>query len=97
MLRGSPPAHFLPRIKDPVAAQVRYAFGGSGGSKRRAESGGGCVSAHPSGTLEVTAEGTRFIEFGERAKIGVALALRIVLGGPVAALTGARRIEMVHR
>ena len=84
------------------AAQVRYAFGGGGGgAKGDAEAqnggGGGRVSARPSGALEVTPEGTRFIAFEDRQSMGVALALGFVLGAAVVALTGARRIEVVKR
>jgi uncharacterized spore protein YtfJ len=84
------------------AAQVRYAFGGGGGgAKGDAEAqnggGGGRVSARPSGALEVTPDGTRFIAFEDRQSMGAALALGFVLGAAVVALTGARRIEVVKR
>lgn len=83
------------------AAQVRYAFGGGGGSKGDAEAqnggGGGRVSARPYGALEVTPEGTRFIAFADRPRMGAALALGFVLGAAVVALAGTRRIEVVKR
>lgn len=78
------------------AAQVRYAFGGGGGNKNEQEGGGGgggCVSAQPYGALEITAYGTRFIGFDDRAKMGAALALGFVLGAATAALTGTKRME----
>ena len=81
------------------AAQVRYAFGGGGGTKDEQEGGGGgggYVSARPCGALEVTAEGTRFIAFDERAKMGAALALGSVLAA-VVALTKKRRIEVMRQ
>jgi uncharacterized spore protein YtfJ len=84
-------------------AQVGYAFGGGGGTKDEGESpkggggGGGKVSARPCGALEVTPEGTRFIDFVDRPRMGAALALGFVLGAAVVALTGTRRIELVKR
>ena len=85
-------------------AQVGYAFGGGGGAKDEGESpkgggggGGGRVSARPCGALEVTPEGTRFIDFVDRPRMGAALALGFVLGAAVVALTGTRRIEVVKR
>jgi uncharacterized spore protein YtfJ len=83
------------------AAQVRYAFGGGGGNKRESDGGGGGggrVSARPCGALEVTPEGTRFIAFDDRPRIGAALALGFMLGAAaVASLTGTRRVEVVKR
>ena len=61
-------------------AQVRYAFGG----------GGGRVSALPFGALEVSLEGTRFIAFDDRRKMGAALALGFILGAAVIALSATR-------
>jgi uncharacterized spore protein YtfJ len=82
-------------------AQVGYAFGGGGGAKAEGASpnggGGGRVSARPCGALEVTPEGTRFIDFADRPRMGAALALGFVLGAAVVALTGTRRIEAVKR
>jgi uncharacterized spore protein YtfJ len=85
-------------------AQVGYAFGGGGGARDEGDSpkgggggGGGRVFARPSGALEVTPEGTRFIDFVDRPRMGAALALGFVLGAAVVALTGTRRIEIVKR
>ena len=87
---------------DPVAvggrtvipiAQVRYAFGGGGGQKDNSEGGGGGggrVSALPFGALEVSAEGTRFIAYDDRRKMGAALALGFILGAAVVALSATR-------
>jgi uncharacterized spore protein YtfJ len=71
------------------AAQIRYGFGGGGGSKgeqERGGGGGGGVWARPSGALEITPEGTRFIKFDDHRTAGVALALGFVLGAAVVAL-----------
>jgi uncharacterized spore protein YtfJ len=80
-------------------AQVGCAFGGGGGAKAGSPEGGGGgggkVSARPCGALEVTPEGTRFIDFVDRPRMGAALALGFVLGAAVVALTGTRRIEVV--
>lgn len=84
------------------AARIRYAFGGGGGgAKGDAEAqnggGGGRVSARPCGIVEITPDGTRFIAFVNRRRMGAALALGFVLGAAVMALTGTRRIEVVRR
>jgi uncharacterized spore protein YtfJ len=80
-------------------AQVGYAFGGGGGGKAESPNGGGGgggkVFARPSGALEVTPQGTRFIDFVDRPRMGAALALGFLLGAAVVALTGTRRIEVV--
>ena len=80
-------------------AQVGYAFGGGGGSKAESPNGGGGgggkVYARPCGALEVTPEGTRFIDFVDRPRMGAALALGFVLGAAVVALTATKRIELV--
>ena len=81
-------------------AQIGYAFGYGGGANAEGESpkgggGGGKVFARPCGALEVTPEGTRFIDFVDRPRMGAALALGFVLGAAVVALTGTRRIEVV--
>jgi uncharacterized spore protein YtfJ len=72
-------------------AQVRYAFGGGGGHPKGDEAaggggGGGAVSAKPSGALEISAEGTRFITFCDHRATGIALALGFVPGAAVVAL-----------
>jgi uncharacterized spore protein YtfJ len=84
------------------AAQVRYGFGAGGGRPKRdgAEAGGGGggkVMAHPCGALEISTDGTRFIEFGDQRRTGIALALGFVLGAAVVALTRPKRIEVVKR
>ena len=83
------------------AAQFSYAFGGGGGAKGDAHGegggGGGKVSARPCGALEITSEGTRFIAFADRRRMGIALALGFALGAVVTALTRTRRIEVVKR
>ncbi len=76
----------------PVAA-VRYAFGGGGGGpKDDAEAqnggGGGRVALCPCGALEITPQGSRFIEFRDPQKAAAALALGFVLGAAVAVLAG---------
>jgi uncharacterized spore protein YtfJ len=82
-------------------AQVGYAFGGGGGAKAESPNGGGGgggrVSARPCGALEITPEGTPFIDFVDRPRMGAALVLGFVLGAAVVALTGTRRIEVVKR
>ncbi len=81
------------------AAKVRYAFGGGGGMPKADEragggGGGGRVSARPCGALEITPEGTRFIEFEDSLHTGAALAIGFVLGAAVVAISGSRRIEV---
>ena len=82
-------------------AQVGYAFGGGGGARADSPNGGGGgggkAYARPSGALEVTPEGTRFIDFVDRPRMGAALALGFVLGAAVVALTATKRIEVVKR
>lgn len=82
------------------AARFRYAFGGGGGGRDSDGSGGGGggrISARPCGVIEVTPEGTRFIAYSDRARMGAALALGFLLGAAVAALAPTRRIEIVKR
>ena len=82
-------------------AQVKYAFGGGGGRPKGDDhaggGGGGRVSAQPCGVVEITPQGTRFIAFEERRKMGIALALGLVLGAALVSLTGPKRIEIVKR
>jgi uncharacterized spore protein YtfJ len=81
-------------------AQVRYGFGGGGGSKGEQESGGGGgggVSARPSGALEITPEGARFIKFDDHRAAGIALTLGFVLGAAVVRLGAGRRDEVVRQ
>jgi uncharacterized spore protein YtfJ len=84
------------------AARVRYAFGGGGGRPKGdgeapGGGGGGKAFAEPCGAVEITPEGTRFIAFDGRRKMGAALAIGFVLGAVVASLAGTRRIEVVKR
>jgi hypothetical protein len=69
------------------AAQVRYAFA----------AGRGILAARPCGALEISPEGTRYIAFQDRRRMGAALALGFVLGAAVVGLTATRRIEIVKR
>jgi uncharacterized spore protein YtfJ len=87
------------------AALVRYAFGGgAGGGKRETEAqqgggggGGGRVCASPSGVIEITEGGTRFIAFPDRRGMSAALAIGFVLGAVAASLAQTRRVEVVKR
>lgn len=69
-------------------AKVGYGFGGGGGI-RDGESdglrdegggGGGGVGASAAGALEITADGTRFIEFSPHRKVTAALLIGIAAG-----------------
>ena len=84
------------------AAQVRYAFGGGGGRPKgdgeaTGGGGGGKAFANPCGAVEITPEGTRFIAFDDRRRMGAAFAIGFVLGAAVVSLAGTRRIEVVKR
>jgi uncharacterized spore protein YtfJ len=73
------------------AAAVRYAFGGGGGGARgdseaQNGGGGGRVSLYPCGALEITPEGSRFIEFGDQKRTAAAVAVGFVLGLALALL-----------
>ena len=64
-------------------ANVSYGFGGGWGTddeEGEGGGGGGGASATPVGALEVTAETTRFVRFGDRRRVGVALFVGLVLG-----------------
>ncbi len=66
----------------PVAT-VGYGFGGGGGTRDDADEGGGGgggVGASPTGVVEITAEGTRFIEFSSPRKLTAALLIGIGVG-----------------
>ena len=71
----------------PVAS-VGYGFGGGSGSKNGGEEeaaeegggGGGGMGASPAGVLEVTADGTRFIEFAASRKLTAALLIGVGVG-----------------
>ena len=68
-------------------AQVRYGFGGGARRRKVDDEADGSVSARPSGALEITSKGTPFIPFEDR-RAPIALALGIVLGPAVLALSG---------
>ena len=78
-------------------AQIGYAFGGGAKADSPDGGGGGKAYARPCGALEVTPDGTRFIDFVDRPRMGAALALGFVLGAAVVALTATKRIEVVKR
>jgi uncharacterized spore protein YtfJ len=83
-------------------AHVRYGFGGGSGHPKGDEAaggggGGGGVSATPSGALEITPEGTRFIKFHDRRDTRIALALGFVLGAVMVAFTVDRQGEARQR
>src|ERR1019366_8297816 len=80
-------------------AQIGYAFGGGAKADSPAGGGGGAAKAYarPCGALEVPPDGTRFIDFVDRPRMGAALALGFVLGAAVVALTATKRIEVVKR
>ena len=80
------PVNVGDRTISPVAS-VGYGFGGGSGSKNAAEEeaaeeggGGGGMGASPAGVLEVTADGTRFIEFAASRKLTAALLIGVGLG-----------------
>ena len=78
-------------------AKIRYALGGGGGNRRDSEQSGGggvAVRALPCGALEIAPEGTRFIPFEDRLRLGAALALGFVLGAAVAWLTSTGRTDV---
>jgi uncharacterized spore protein YtfJ len=79
----------------PVAA-VRYAFGGGGGGARgdaeaQNAGGGGRVSVWPCGALEITPEGSRFVEFEDSKRTAAGVAVGFVLGLAVALLVSGAR------
>jgi uncharacterized spore protein YtfJ len=76
------------RVVVPIA-EWRYAFGGGGGGTgtREGAGAGGAVQARATGALEVTGAGTRFIAFNDYRKLGATLAIGMLLGAALAALT----------
>jgi uncharacterized spore protein YtfJ len=76
-------------------AQIRYGFGGGGGKKNESDGGGGGggMIAKPTGVLEITPEGTRFLAFEDNRKLIAALATGFALGALIVTLTRPRRIE----
>jgi uncharacterized spore protein YtfJ len=80
-------------------AEIRYGFGGGGGNKdgRDGGGGGGGMIAKPTGVLEITPEGTRFIPFEDKRKLITTLATGFALGALIVALTRPKNIEIVKR
>ena len=82
----------------PVAS-VRYAFGGGGGEDSNAGQngggGGGGVVAKPSGALEITPQGTRFIPFITPKAVGLAFAAGMAVGAIIAGLSATKRVRIV--
>ena len=77
-------------------AKVAYGFGGGSGSgthfNRKAANGkqpvegegegaGGGVAARPVGVVEITEEGTRFVQFGETKKLAFTALIGAGIGG----------------
>jgi uncharacterized spore protein YtfJ len=69
-------------------ARVAYGFGGGGGVRARGDGqsgdegggGGGGIVATPVGALEISPDGTRFIAFGDKKRLAVALLAGLGLG-----------------
>jgi uncharacterized spore protein YtfJ len=77
-------------------AEVRYAFGGGGGRSRKNEDsegggGGGRVHVHPTGAIEITPQGARYISFDNAPRLAAAIALGFALGMAVARFVNAGR------
>ena len=78
-------------------ARIGYGFGcglGSeppvdegGDSAQRRGGGGGGLGAAPAGALEITPDGTRFIEFGAERKVAVAALVGVAAGFLLARLS----------
>ncbi|MEZ5396738.1 MAG: spore germination protein GerW family protein [Bryobacterales bacterium] len=82
------PIHSGDRTIIPVA-RVGYGFGGGidreptedeSGEMTRKGGGGGGLGATPAGALEITPEGTRFVEFGAMKKMTAALLIGVAAG-----------------
>src|SRR5215831_17802340 len=68
----------------PVAS-VAFGFGGGAGEEKGVrDSHGGGVAAKPSGALEITPQGTRFITFPNYGRIAAAMAAGFLIGTMVA-------------
>jgi len=72
----------------PVAS-VAFGFGGGAGEEKGVRDshgggGGGGVAAKPSGALEITPQGTRFITFPNYGRIAAAMAAGFLIGTMVA-------------
>lgn len=73
------------------AARFRYGFGGGAG-RRKSESdlpgggGGGRITARPCGAIEISPEGTRFIDFDSRTHLGIGIAIGILCGAAITAM-----------
>jgi uncharacterized spore protein YtfJ len=79
----------------PVAC-IRYGFGGGSGESRGEKEGhggggGGGVIAKPYGALEITPEGTRFLEFHPNRTLMLAVAAGFVLGTLMVRRRGLRK------
>lgn len=67
-------------------ARVAYGFGGGFGrggeddDQSTGAGGGGGVAAKPAGALEISDDGTRFVQHGDRRRLGVALVAGLLLG-----------------
>jgi uncharacterized spore protein YtfJ len=72
---------------EPITAEA-YGFGGGSGKRGlgegeacpEGEGGGGGVAAKPVGVVEITQNGTRFIDFAEKKKLLGAVAAGVLLG-----------------
>jgi uncharacterized spore protein YtfJ len=71
------------------AAKVRYGFGGGSGGSRKGEDSegggaGGGARIQPTGAIEVTPRGVRYISFDNERQLAAAVALGFALGMAVA-------------
>ncbi|MCC6342011.1 MAG: hypothetical protein IT166_07430 [Bryobacterales bacterium] len=83
------PIHHGGRTVVPVA-RVSYGFGGGFGSQGEAQrageggGGGGGVRAYPAGALEISGEGTRFIQFPRFRWLAAAFGAGLAIGALIA-------------